>query len=65
MCKSSELTDSEYWFTKSDQWIWQVERQMRRRIFHIPAEHNVQEIRHCSGHIALACTGGMLLTVEL
>ena len=61
-CESSLLKNGEYWFTKSDRWLWIVEDRVPRRLIHIPAEYgDINDIKGHSSYVAIGCWRGLLV----
>ena len=59
-CESS-LLNGEYWFTKSDSWLWVVEERVARRLIHIPTEYAINVIKGCSSYVAIGHWSGLLV----
>ena len=60
-CESSLLKNGEYWFVKSDRWLWVVEERVARRLIHIPAEYDTRDIKVYSSYVAIGCWSGLLV----
>ena len=61
-CKSSLLKNGEYWFAKSDRWLWIVEERVARCLIHIPVEYGIiYDIKGYSSYVAIGCDSGLLV----
>ena len=58
-CKSSRLENGEFWFTRSDYWLWVVEEGVARRLIHIP--EYFYGIKAHSGYVAVRTRTGSLV----
>ena len=58
-CKCSLLNNGEYWFTKSDRWLWVVEERVARHLIHIPEDF--YDIKAYSSYVAIGCDSGLLV----
>ena len=58
-CESSLLKNGEYWFFKSDRWLWVVEEGVARRLIHIPEYFN--DIKAHSGYVSVGTLTGLLV----
>ena len=61
-CESSLLKNGEYWFPKSDRWLWIVEEGVARRLIYIPEEYGyIRVIKCCSSYVAFGCESGLFV----
>ena len=55
------MKNDEYWFTFSDRWLKIAEEHVARRLIHISAKYDFDDVKRCQGYVAFGCRGKLLV----